>query len=281
MRQAGSTLSKAEPSWDGVSSWAAAPSRKRRLGSDKPPLGHQVSAPNPSGLSVLECTGCPKCDPGLQVDATGQIHLSFPVPVPLLPHSSLAAQPSCSQPSRLPTLLQRHPRPQQPWEDPAGIIKTPGGAYKETSRPSKAKINKMSHDLSSKINYSSPIGGQSILKQRLPRHIQPRANTHGSAANVNNGLKKLQQTLVVSGESLGYWQLLVFLTHGPGTHMVGPRVSDENQHINTAGCDGTFKGDDASGSVSFSEETTSRTALGNGLQERNAANGRCTEDTHS
>lgn len=96
------------------------------------------------------------------------------------------------------------------------------------------------------------LTGQPILKQRLPRHIQPRANTHGSAANVNNGLKKLQQTLVVfgaqvksqvSGESLGYWQLLVFLTRGPGTHMVGPRVSDENQHINTAGCDGTFKGE--------------------------------------
>ena len=42
-----------------------------------------------------------------------------------------------------------------------------------------------------------------------------------------------------------------------------------------------FNPSDASGSVSFSEETTSRTALGNGLQKRNAANGRCTEDTHS
>lgn len=28
-----------------------------------------------------------------------------------------------------------------------------------SSRPIKAKINKMSHDLSSRINYSSPIGG--------------------------------------------------------------------------------------------------------------------------
>ncbi|XP_024595227.1 uncharacterized protein LOC112395980 isoform X2 [Neophocaena asiaeorientalis asiaeorientalis] len=222
MRQAGATLSKAEPSWDGVSSWAAAPSREHRLGSDEPPLGHQVSTPNPLGLLGLECTGCPKRDPGPQVDSTvksitkhttkkpkllfslgpdvinpifyflppkRQICLSFPVPVPLLPHSSLAAQPmlfpaipnpcSPSTPPQTPAALGGEPSV----TDPAGIIKTPGRAYKETRRSTTWVL----------------LTGQPILKQRLPRHIQPRANTHGSAANVNNGLKKLQQTLVVFG----------------------------------------------------------------------------------
>lgn len=111
--------------------------------------GHQVSTLNTSGLWGLEHTGGPRCDPGLRVDTTlksitkhatkkpkllfslgpdviklifyflppkGRTRLSFPVLVPLLPHSLPAGPPSCSQSSRLPALFQHHPRHQQPRE---------------------------------------------------------------------------------------------------------------------------------------------------------------------
>lgn len=204
MRQAGATLSKAEPSWDGVSSWAAAPSREHRLGSDKPPLGHQVSIPNPSGLLGLECTGCPKRDPGPQVDSTvksitkhttkkpkllfslgpdvinpifyflppkGQNCLSFPVPVPLLPHSSLAAQPmlfpaipnpcSPSTPPQTPAALGGEPSV----TDPAGIIKTPGGAYKETRYLTNFTVCQAEGNL---LNFLKFCKDGSCLPRRLP-----------------------------------------------------------------------------------------------------------------